>query len=56
MKSLLDNTEWPYNPAWLLDDDQEDDFFPEGYTPQKLIDPIPITPDEHLEPHERHLY
>lgn len=33
----------------------DDRFFPKGYTPQKLQDPPPTTPDDVLEPHERHL-
>jgi len=27
MKSLLDATEWRYNPAWLLDDDHEESIW-----------------------------
>jgi len=33
----------------------DDRFFPENYTPQKLKDPPPSTPEHVLEPHERHL-
>ncbi|RLC69128.1 MAG: hypothetical protein DRH97_00820 [Chloroflexi bacterium] len=27
MKSLLDTTEWSYNPQWLLDDDHEESIW-----------------------------
>jgi len=40
---------------WEEKNQTDTKFFPEDYTPQVLQCPHPKTPDEDLEPHERHL-